>query len=198
MRSAILVKRIAADGCITSNTIRPSSAGFPLMVCALFPRSTTSFGLMSLSCLIRYGWHAAISSCVGVLFAGGKCLTVLVIKQSSRRNPISSMRLVRYCPARPINGLPVLSSLTPGACPKKNIFALLGPSPGTPWHAYLKSGHFLQFSTSLEISSSESFIREESYRKIKAYRSNVSSEGISLLLRWMTSPSRTLFAARSL
>lgn len=128
-----------------------------LMLSAVFPSNTTIFGLMRASCRRRYGLHAIISSGFGALFAGGKCFTVLVMKTSSLCSPISSMSFVRYFPALPTNGWPVLSSCAPGAWPMKNTFALEGPSPGTPCCACLYSGHLVHSFTSCATILSESF-----------------------------------------
>lgn len=88
--------------------------------------------------------HALISSANGFLFFGVMCLTMFVMKSSSRFIPFSVRVLVRSCPALPTNGRPVLSSSFPGFCPTSIIVAFCGPSPGTAFNAPCQRRHFLQ------------------------------------------------------
>ena len=95
----------------------------------------------------------AISSGNGFLFSGDRCLTRLVMNTSSRWMPFSAKTLFRNFPARPMKGLPVLSSSAPGFCPTSMSSALAGPSPGTGCLVFCHSLHFRQICIFLFMSS---------------------------------------------
>ncbi len=79
----------------------------------------------------RNGAQAAISSGSGSRFSGGRHFTTLVMKTSSRRQPIEPRRRTRRSPARPTKGRPSRSSFIPGPSPTKTTSVLGCPSPGT-------------------------------------------------------------------
>ena len=75
------------------------------------PRVTTTAGSRISSCRVRYGAQAAISSGSGSRLPGGRHLTTLVMKTSSRFQPIGRSRSLSRVPAAPTNGRPCWSSL---------------------------------------------------------------------------------------
>ena len=95
------------------------------------PSVTTTAGSRTSSCRRRYGAQAAISSGCGSRLSGGRHLTTLVMKTSSRRQPIDASSLTSRSPARPTNGRPSRSSLKPGPSPTKTTSVSGSPSPGT-------------------------------------------------------------------
>src|SRR5438128_371676 len=95
------------------------------------PRMSTTFGLMSSSCCLRYGEHASASLGIGSRFMGGRHLRTLVMYTSDLLKEMRPSSVSRSLPAAPTKGSPCRSSLNPGASPTIITFAGHGPTPGT-------------------------------------------------------------------
>ena len=102
----------------------------------------------------RYGAHAAISSGSGSRLPGGRHLTMLVMKTSSRRQPMWPSRFTSRPPARPTNGRPSRSSFCPGPRRRTRPPFEGSPSPGTAFVRVSWSRHRVQPRTSAAIASS--------------------------------------------
>src|SRR5437879_7361225 len=95
------------------------------------PRMSTTFGLMSSSCCLRYGEHASATLGIGSRFMGGRHLRTLVMYTSDRLKEMRPSRVSSSLPAAPTKGSPCRSSLKPGASPTIMTSAGHGPVPGT-------------------------------------------------------------------
>uniref|UniRef100_T1H081 Uncharacterized protein n=1 Tax=Megaselia scalaris TaxID=36166 RepID=T1H081_MEGSC len=87
-------------------------------------------------CFSTNGLHMSSSSSVGVLLAGGRQNTTLLIYTFSRLRPILLSHSLSFSPLLPQNGMPVLSPFSPGASPIIMIFASVLPLEKTVLFAF--------------------------------------------------------------
>jgi len=81
------------------------------------PNVIITEGLINEICRARYGSHESISVCCGSLLLGGRHLSIFVMYIWDLFMPTESRSSLSKLPALPAKGLPVLSSLKPGASP---------------------------------------------------------------------------------
>jgi hypothetical protein len=128
---------------VTARPVRPRAA--------VTPRATIVDGLTRLRSWSSQILQRSISYVFGRLCSRRlprisclKCLTAFVMKMSSRVNPASRSARSSMRPAGPTNGLPLISSWSPGCSPTSITVAPLGPVPGTACVASRWSGQRVQ------------------------------------------------------